>query len=192
MSEPTEPDSDGIDPSNPLHALHCPPRKMFAYDWGSGYVSPFRPAPDQALQSLLERLLPGDVLLDIGCGNGRICNAAAHLPGVRAIGIEIDAALLGEARCAAQVEGVADNVSYLEMDLRHLTVACIQDWGVTTICCYLLPPALRLLEPLLSSALTHNKLRCIMSVQWKLKLPNELLVTFHGASPLFVYTPTSS
>lgn len=65
----------------------------------------------QTPMPVIERMLdlagagPGDVLIDLGCGDGRIVVAAAKR-GARAIGVDIDAARIGEAQAAAQEAGV--------------------------------------------------------------------------------------
>eukprot|EP00961_Rhodomonas_salina_P053658 719785-Rhodomonas_salina.4 len=42
-----EEDNEGIDPDDELYAVKPRrARKMFAYDWASGYVSPFKPTPE--------------------------------------------------------------------------------------------------------------------------------------------------
>ena len=57
--------------------------------------------------NLVERMLdlagagPGDVLIDLGCGDGRVAIAAARR-GARALGVDIDAARIAEADATAQ------------------------------------------------------------------------------------------
>lgn len=55
--------------------------------------------PDSLIAPILSEigLSPDDVLVDLGCGDGRIVEAAAEL-GAKAIGYEIDTALANEAR----------------------------------------------------------------------------------------------
>ena len=66
----------------------------------------------QTPEPLLERMLdlagvaPGDHLIDLGCGDGRIAIAAARR-GASALGIDIDPERIAEAEAAARVAGVA-------------------------------------------------------------------------------------
>lgn len=58
----------------------------------------------------------GDVVYDLGSGDGRIVLAAARLPGVRAVGIEIDAERVRAAREAASKAGLAGRAEFRRQD----------------------------------------------------------------------------
>jgi hypothetical protein len=60
-----------------LLATSPPKRKLFAFDWTQGYVSPFRPTSDEVVEGLKLYLSPSkdDVFIDIGCGDGKVVNA---------------------------------------------------------------------------------------------------------------------
>ena len=60
---------------------------------------------------------PGDILYDLGSGDGRIPIQAARDYGIRAVGIEIDPKLLRRARENARKAGVAHLVEFREADL---------------------------------------------------------------------------
>ena len=79
----------------------------------------FVPTPEETVREMLRlaNLKPGDVLYDLGSGDGRIPIAAARDYGVRAVGIEIDAKLVAEAEEAARAAGVADRVTFRQEDL---------------------------------------------------------------------------
>src|SRR5919107_816576 len=68
----------------------------------------FVPTPPETVDEMLRqaRLKKGDVLFDLGSGDGRIPIAAAKQYGVRAVGIDIDPELVDEARETARREGV--------------------------------------------------------------------------------------
>jgi hypothetical protein len=59
----------------------------------------FVPTPPETVDEMLRqaRLRKGDVLFDLGSGDGRIPLAAAKQYGVRAVGIDIDEKLVAEA-----------------------------------------------------------------------------------------------
>ena len=59
----------------------------------------------------------GDVVYDLGSGDGRIVIAAAKKFGARGVGIEIDAALVKQANESARVAGVSDRVRFVNQDL---------------------------------------------------------------------------
>jgi len=78
----------------------------------------------------LAQLQPGDVLYDLGSGDGRIVIAAAQRPGVRAIGIDIDAELVARARDNAEHAGVGARAEFRVGDL---FAAEIGDASVVTL-----------------------------------------------------------
>lgn len=63
-------------------------------------IAAFQPTPTAAVTVAMQlaALEPGEVLYDLGCGDGRIVEAAASLEGVGAVGVEIDAAVAAVAR----------------------------------------------------------------------------------------------
>ena len=79
----------------------------------------FVPTPMPAVDAMLEIAQVGrdDVLYDLGSGDGRIVLAAAQKYGARAVGVEIDPALVAESRRTATERGVADRVTFIEGDL---------------------------------------------------------------------------
>jgi SAM-dependent methyltransferase len=92
----------------------------------------FVPTPAETVDEMLRqaRLKKGDVLFDLGSGDGRIPIAAAKQYGVRAVGIDIDAKLVDEATETAKREGVGDLVTFrlgdmFAADLRGATVVML-------------------------------------------------------------------
>lgn len=77
------------------------------------------PTPDTVVAAMLElaQVGPGDVLYDLGSGDGRIPIAAARTHGIRAVGIDIDPVRIREANENAQAAGVTDLVTFREADL---------------------------------------------------------------------------
>jgi SAM-dependent methyltransferase len=76
------------------------------------------PTPDAAVARMLDmaRVGPGDVVVDLGSGDGRIAIAAGKR-GARARGIEYSADLVLTSREQARAQGVADRVTFREADL---------------------------------------------------------------------------
>ena len=65
----------------------------------------------------LASIEPGDVLYDLGSGDGRIPIAAAKQYGIRAVGIEIDPKLVAEAKENAKKEDVSSLVRFRNNDM---------------------------------------------------------------------------
>jgi SAM-dependent methyltransferase len=76
---------------------------------------------DQILQ--LANVGPGDVLYDLGCGDGRIVVTAAKRYGVRAVGVDVNPRLIAEARANARREGVESQVEFLEQDAKTVKIS---------------------------------------------------------------------
>jgi SAM-dependent methyltransferase len=73
---------------------------------------------DVALGMLrLAGVTAGDVVYDLGSGDGRLVIAAAQRFGARGVGIEIDPSLVADATRNADTAGVADRVSFRKADL---------------------------------------------------------------------------
>lgn len=112
----------------------------------------FVPTPPETVDEMLRQahLKKGDVLYDLGSGDGRIPIAAAKQYGVRAVGIDIDPKLVDEARETARREGVENLVSFRNEDMfltdvREATVVTL--YLSNTLNVMLRPKLLRELRP---------------------------------------------
>ena len=67
----------------------------------------FWPTPQVVVDKMLElaEVKKGDLVYDLGSGDGRIVIRAAKKFGARAVGIEADSTLIAKARAAAKAEG---------------------------------------------------------------------------------------
>lgn len=110
---------------------------------------PYQPTPDSVVSGMLDlaKVGPGDYLIDLGSGDGRIPIAAAQR-GARALGVEIDPALVSQSRDNASAVGVADRVSFREQDLFETD---LRDATVVTL--YLFPQINLRLRPKLREQL---------------------------------------
>ena len=88
-------------------------------------LAPFLATPDAIVERMLAmaEIRPGDVLYDLGCGDGRIVVMAAQRYGIRCVGIEVDAARIAEARERARAAGVEKLVTILEQDAKQADVS---------------------------------------------------------------------
>jgi SAM-dependent methyltransferase len=110
---------------------------------------PTQPSTVDAMLKLA-RVGPGDVLYDLGSGDGRIPIAAARRFGIRAVGIEIDPQRISEARANAKTAGVSHLVSFRNEDLfaadfRNATVVTL--YLLPTLNLKLRPRLLKELKP---------------------------------------------
>ena len=94
--------------------------------------APFVPTPMEVVEQMLApaRVGPGDVVYDLGCGDGRIVITAAKRFGARGVGIDIDPALVAESRRNADTAGVAAWAEFrqgdlFEADLQEATVVTL-------------------------------------------------------------------
>ena len=89
------------------------------------------------------KVTAGDVVYDLGCGDGRIVVTAAKL-GARGIGIDIDPQRVSEANQNVQRNGVGDRVKILNQDLFTTDFS-----DATVVALYLLPSLNLRLRPTL-------------------------------------------
>ncbi|QDX26073.1 class I SAM-dependent methyltransferase [Sphingomonas suaedae] len=77
------------------------------------------PTPPEVVEAMLDMvaLRDGDVLYDLGSGDGRIPIAAAKRVKVKATGIDIDPQRIKEANANAAAAGVTDEVTFRQADL---------------------------------------------------------------------------
>ena len=111
---------------------------------------PFVASPQVVVQRMLElaEVKSGDVVYDLGCGDGRIVIAAVKVAGVRGVCVEIDPGRIDESRRNAESAGVADRIQFVQGDLFEVP---IQDATVVTL--YLLPAVNLRLRPRLQAEL---------------------------------------
>lgn len=97
---------------------------------------PYVPTPQNVVEAMLKlgEVKKGDVLYDLGSGDGRIVITAAKLYDVRGTGIDIDPQRIKEATENAQREKVSDKVKFLNQDLFETSFK-----DATVITLYLLP-----------------------------------------------------
>jgi SAM-dependent methyltransferase len=105
---------------------------------------PYVPTTPEAVQKMLElaRVTKGDIVYDLGCGDGRIVVAAAKQFGARGVGIDIDPIRIREANENAKKAGVENLVRFEERDLFK---ADIHEATVVTL--FLLPDVNLRLRP---------------------------------------------
>lgn len=80
---------------------------------------PYVPTPQQVVDRMLQvaGVKPTDLVMDIGCGDGRMVVTAAKEYGARGFCNDIDPVRMAEARENAQRAGVADKIEFRQGDL---------------------------------------------------------------------------
>jgi SAM-dependent methyltransferase len=102
------------------------------------------PTPQVVVDEMLKiaKVGPGDYLIDLGSGDGRIVITAAKKLGARGFGVDLDTYLLKIANTTAQKEGVADRARFIEQNLFETDLA-----PATVVTTYLLPEMNKKLRP---------------------------------------------
>jgi len=98
--------------------------------------TPFVTSPPQIVDAMLKlaHVGRGDVVYDLGCGDGRIVISAAKKFGARGVGIDNDPVRIDEARASARDAGVTDRVNFAVNDLFDADIH-----EATVVALYLLP-----------------------------------------------------
>jgi cyclopropane fatty-acyl-phospholipid synthase-like methyltransferase len=117
--------------------------------WTHGEV-PFVASTPEVIDRMLEmaRVKPGDVVYDIGSGDGAIIIRAAKKYGVRGVGIEIDQDLVLRARNNAYREKVDHLVEFRVQDAFTVDIS-----PATVVTLYMLPEFNAKLRPILEKQL---------------------------------------
>ena len=80
---------------------------------------PYEPTPNHIVAEMLQlaRMGSGDVIYDLGCGDGRIVITAVKQFGARGVCVDIDPQRIAESRANAEKAGVASKIRFLTQDL---------------------------------------------------------------------------
>lgn len=83
------------------------------------FIAPFVPSPIPLIQRMLQlaELKPGEVLFDLGAGDGRAVIMAAKTFGARAVGVELREDLAKKALSTIHDSGLADRVTIVSGDM---------------------------------------------------------------------------
>jgi len=97
---------------------------------------PFVPTPIEVVDRMLElaEVKKGDVVYDLGSGDGRIVIRAAKKFGARGVGIEMDSQLIEQARKKVKEEGVSHLVEFRQEDALKVDIS-----PATVVTLYMLP-----------------------------------------------------
>jgi SAM-dependent methyltransferase len=113
-------------------------------------LAPFVPTPKSIVEKMLvlSDIDENDLLIDLGCGDGRIVIEAARKYGARGIGVDIDPQLIDKAIRLAKAAGVARLVEFRVQDATKTDLS-----SATVVSLYLTPRANELIRPRLEQQL---------------------------------------
>jgi len=143
--------------SRPAASLGCAlllatalPAAAASTGWDANIPTPYIPSTTLAVDEMLRvaGVVPDDLVVDLGSGDGRIVIAAARDYGARGLGIEIDPMLVRESAENARRAGVADRVAFREGDVLKAEIK-----AATVVTLYLLPQLVEQLKPRLLAQL---------------------------------------
>lgn len=123
---------------------------MVTFAYGAISAAPWVPLPHRDVQRLLDlaNIKPGELVCDLGCGDGRLVVAAAKIYQARAIGFEIALIPYFIARVRILLAGVGDRVQVRYQNFWHVPLT-----PADIVICFLTPPAMTKLEAKTSAEL---------------------------------------
>ena len=127
-----------------LAAALLMPSTAFAQVEEKDLDTPYVPTPQVVVDRMLElaAVKPGDKVIDLGSGDGRLVITAAQRYGAQGFGVELDPRLVQRSNDAARRAGLADRVKFLQQDLFKT------DFGAANVLTlYLLPDVNMALRP---------------------------------------------
>lgn len=115
-------------------------------EWQSKKIVPYVPTSQDVVEKMLEmaEVKKGDVVYDLGSGDGRIVVTAAKKYGVKAIGFEIDPERIKESHENIKKAGVDKLVEIRQQDILTVDVS-----AASVVTMYLLPDVNLKLRPTL-------------------------------------------
>jgi SAM-dependent methyltransferase len=119
------------------------PRTVQAQDLESKKIVPFVPTPQEVVDTMIDLagVKKGDVVYDLGSGDGRIVITAAK-KGARAVGFDVDGDLVKESRENIRKAGVQEFAEIRQQDILTVDLS-----GASVVTMYLLPDVNLKLKP---------------------------------------------
>ena len=128
--------------------------RTFGFDWANGFVAPFLGIDQQTATVALKaaKVSKGDNVVDLGCGDGRVCIAACSM-GADGIGFDLDEDLIKKAK-SLSIEMPTETEKKPTFHVNDLFAVDLN--GFSVICMFLLPETMDLLVPKLLVAWMVN------------------------------------
>jgi predicted RNA methylase len=147
-------------------------------------LAPYIPTPQEAVDRMLEaaHVKPGDVVYDLGSGDGRIVIAAAQKFGARGVGVEIRPDLCRRAKERIKSLGLEDRVSMVEGSALRVDLS-----AADVVTMYLLTSSNERLKPNLEKYLKPGSR--VVSYEFPIKgwKPVEAIVLQTGKTEHLIY-----
>jgi SAM-dependent methyltransferase len=133
-----------------VSAMGADPAAPPSIQAGRPTLAPFVATPQEVVDRMLQLadVKTGDVVYDLGCGDGRLVITAAKRYGARGVGVDIDPARIAESRANAKKEGVEALVEFRQQDALTVDVS-----PASVVTLYLLAAANLQLRPTLQKQL---------------------------------------
>ena len=127
-----------------LQPSAAPAQPAQKYEDEGKKIVPYVPTPQEVVERMLElaQVKRGDVVYDLGSGDGRIVVTAAKKYGVKAIGFEIDPERIKESTENIKKAGVGDLVEIRQQDIRTVDLS-----PASVLTMYLLPEVNLMIRP---------------------------------------------
>ncbi|DBA00182.1 TPA: hypothetical protein N0F65_007807 [Lagenidium giganteum] len=92
--------------------------------------APYSPSPDAMIEAVWQKMASAgvalgcdDLIVDLGCGDGRWLLSAVRKYGCRALGIELDDALVQRANAQVQACGLDGRISIVRRDIMEVDIS---------------------------------------------------------------------
>lgn len=153
----------------------------------------FLSTPISLIRPVLDLAQPGsdDLLVDLGCGDGRVLIEAVRLYGCRARGVELDANLVGVARANVERAGLTSSIEIIEGDASDPSTTA----DASLVFAFLPPTVVRDILPTVVAGLgtsgrfvTHEQL----ATPWPLEPSTSKLVLADAISVAYLWTAEST
>lgn len=121
-----------------------PPPTVFVVTEKEVPEVPYVATPPSVVDEMLSmaQVKAGDVVYDLGCGDGRVVVTAARDLGARGVGIDVDPKRISESEENARRAGVSGRVKFIKQDLFDADLS-----AATVVTLYLLPEVNLRLRP---------------------------------------------
>jgi SAM-dependent methyltransferase len=118
----------------------------YSFDDGPDLDVPYVPTPQPLVEMMLDMvdLKDGDVVWDLGCGDGRMVITAAKRKDIRGVGVDLDPRRIEESKANAKEAGVENKVEFRVADLFETDFS-----DATVLTMYLLETVNRKLRPVI-------------------------------------------
>jgi tRNA A58 N-methylase Trm61 len=151
--------------------------------------APFNPTNADCIALALDMLevREGDVVFDLGCGDGRfLVQGCEKVAGISGVGIEYDSALCERARALVRTAGLTERVTILHQNVLDCDIS-----SATAIFVYLVPTGMAAIRAVLEEAIGRG----VRVVTYVFSIPGmtpERVEVYKKSTKLHLYTHRAS